>query len=104
MKIERFNEMFIDNYDYDKIITILKKKYGWGMGVINFTEDFESNTEYFFEPKSDLDYAEQFNIFLSDMEQGKMRGEFQNNHSLRLGKWKIGNQVDKPTSIYNKLL
>ena len=103
MRIERFNEMFEGQFDYDRIVTILKKKYGWGLGIINFTEDFESNPEYFSSPKDDRDYADQFNIFLSDMEIGKMRGEFQNTHSLEPGKWRLGYQVSKPTSIYNKL-
>ena len=102
MRIERFNEMFQGQYDYDRIITILKKKYGWGDGVINFTEDFESNNEYFQSPQDDRDYANQFNVFLSDMEVGKMRGEFQNIHSLEPGKWKLGYQVNKPTSFYSK--
>ena len=70
MRIERFYEMFEGQFDYDRIVTIMKKKYGWGLGVINFTEDFESNSEYFLSPKDDRQYAEQFNIFLSDMENG----------------------------------
>ena len=102
MKINKFHEMFQGSYDYDKILNILKKKYDWGFGIRQFIEDFESNTEYFLNPVDDRDYVEQFNIFLCDMEAGKMRGEFQNLHSIKLGNWQTGFQVPRPTSIYNK--
>ena len=103
MKIKRYNEMFQDKFDYDRIIKILKKTYGWGLGVITLIDEFESNPEYFMNPQNEDDYIEQFNIFLSDKNINRMRGELNNTPSLRLGTWKLGTQVSKPTSIYNKL-
>lgn len=103
MKVKKFLEMFNDTYDYDVIISNLKKRYGWGLGVINLIDDFETNDEYFMSPVDDEDYTQQFNIFLTDHKIGKMRGKLNNTHSLRLGKWKLGYQVDYPTSFYNKL-
>jgi hypothetical protein len=104
MKIKKFNEMFENKFDYDRIIRILRKTYGWGMGVISSIDEFEQNPEYFQSPQDDDQYIELFNIFLTDKNMNRLRGEFRNNHSLRLGKWKLGIQVDRPTSIYNKLL
>ena len=104
MKIKKFFEMFEEKFDYDRIIRILKKTYGWGLGVVTSIDEFETNTEYFLNPQNDDEYIEQFNIFLTDKTKNRLRGDFRNDHSLRLGKWKLGIQVDKPTSIYNKLL
>jgi len=102
--IKSFNEMkFVDKFDYDRIINILKKSHGWGFGVISQIDDFEDNIEYFLNPIDDNDYAEQFHIYLTDKETGRLRGEFRNTHSLRLGKWRLGIQSQKPTSIYTKL-
>ena len=103
MKIKRFFEMYEDRFDYDKILKVLKDNYGWGFGVISSIDEFESNDEYFIDPQSDDDYIDQFNVFLKDKQVGKMRGKLNNTHSLRLGKWKLGYQVNNPTSIYNKL-
>ena len=98
------NEMnYEDKFDYSKIIRILKKSHGWGFGIVSSIEEFEDNQEYFLNPIDENDYAEQFHIFLTDKETGQLRGQFNNKHSLRLGKWKIGNQVASPVSIYNKL-
>lgn len=104
MKIKKFYEMFEDKFDYDKIIENLKKKYGWGLGVISHIDEFEQNSEYFLNPQDDFDYVDQFHIYLTDKNLNRLRGRFKNDPSLRLGKWKLGFQVDKPTSIYNKLL
>lgn len=104
MKLKKVNEMLNNKFDYDKIINILKKTHGWGFGIINLTEDFESNDLYYIDPVDDNDYAEQFHIFLTDLETGRLRGQFRNEHGLRLGKWKISTPVDAPTSIYNKLM
>ncbi len=103
MKIKKFNEMLEDKFDYDSILQSLRKIYGWGNGVLSFIDEFESNGEYFLDPQSDDEYIEQFNIFLRDKQINKIRGKLNNTHSLRLGKWKLGYQVDSPTSIYNKL-
>ncbi len=103
--IKKFYEMnFQDQYDYDNIIMILKKNHGWGFGVLAYTDEFENNEEYFKSPLGDDDYAEQFHIFLTDKQTGKLRNEFTNKHSLRLGKWKLGIQLANPVSIYNKLM
>lgn len=102
--LKTFNEMnYQDKFDYDTIISIMKKSYGWGMGVISFIDEFENNEEYFSNPDNDHDYSIQFNIFLTDKQTGQLRGEFNNKQSLRLGKWKTGFQVAAPVSIYNKL-
>ena len=103
MKIKRFNEMMMDEFNYDHIIRDMRKNHGWGNGCINYTDDFEFNTEYFLNPDNDNDYAEQFHIYLSDLQAGQLRGELQNTQSLRQGKWKLGIQVDHPVSIYSKL-
>lgn len=103
MKIKKFNEMFEDRYDYDRIISILKKTHGWGFGIINNIDDFEANPEYFSDPIDDNDYAEKLHIYLTDLETGQLRGRFNNKQSLTQGKWKLGIQVPSQTSIYNKL-
>lgn len=103
MKIKRFFEMFEDKYDYAKIVDILRKNYGWGIGILSSIDEFESNEEYFTYPESDYEYAEEFNVYLQDVKVDKMRGKLNNTSSLRLGNWQTGIQVDKPTSIYNKL-
>jgi hypothetical protein len=102
MKIKKLNEMMDDVYDYSNIINIMKKRYHWGFGVMNFFEDFESNPEYFQSPKGDDNYADEFNIFLKDLQTGNMRGGFQNRQSLRPGEWNTGIKVNRPESIYNK--
>ncbi len=92
-----------DMFDYEKILRTLKNSYGWGLGVITSIDEFESNEEYFLDPKSEEDYIDQFNVYLKDKQVGKERGKLDSTPSLRLGKWKLGYQVDKPTSIYNRL-
>ena len=101
-KIKKFNEMFEDKYDYDKIIRMLKKTHGWGLGIMNNIEDFESNEEYFLNPIDENDYSEQFHIYLTDLKHNRLRGQLDNNPSLRVGKWKIGPIVAKPVSIWSQ--
>lgn len=101
-KIKKFFEMFEEKYDYDKIIRIIKKTHGWGFGIINKIDDFETNNEYFKDPIDEHDYVEQFHIYLTDLECGRLRGEFNNDPKLRLGRWKTGIQVNKPISIYSQ--
>lgn len=96
--------MFQDKYDYTHIVRILRKSHGWGMGIVNYTEDFESNDEYFKSPEDDNDYAEQFHIFLTDLQTGQLRGRFNNRNKFMLGKWKLGRSISSPVSIYNKLM
>lgn len=95
--------MYEDKYDYEKIIKSLKIKYGWGLGILTSIDEFESNDEYFSNPQTEEDYVLQFHTFLKDKQVGNLRGRMNNQHSLRLGSWNVGNQVDAPTSIYNKL-
>ena len=101
-KIKKFFEMFEDKYDYDKIIRMLKKTHGWGFGVIQSIDDFESNEEYFKEPVDENDYVEQFHIYLTDLKCGRLRGDFNNDSNLRVGRWTRGVQVNKPTSIWSQ--
>lgn len=103
MRIKKFFEMFSEDFDYDKIIKILRKSYGWGMGIITKIDEFEGNQEYFLDPQNDDDYIEQFNIFLKELSSNRLRGKFNNTQSLKMGKWKLGPNVNYPTSIYNKL-
>lgn len=103
MRIKKFLEMMDDKFDYQRIIQILKKTYGWGIGIITSIDEFENNPDYFSNPQTDDDYIEQFNIYLTDKIANRSRSKLNNTPSLRLGKWKLGIQVDSPTSIYNKL-
>ena len=100
MRIKRFNEMQENVFNYDHIIRILKKSHGWGgAGALAQVDDFESNKEYYLNPDNDNDYAEQFHIYLTDMETGQLRGEFNNDTLMRVG----GKQIANPISIYNQL-
>ena len=94
--------MFEDKYDYYKIIRMLKKTHGWGFGVIQSIDDFESNVEYFIDPVDENDYVEQFHIYLTDLKCGRLRGQFNNDSKLRVGHWNKGIQVNKPTSIWSQ--
>jgi hypothetical protein len=50
--LSTFNEMnYPDQFDYDRIISILKKTHGWGFGIIDSIDEFESNEEYFKNPQ-----------------------------------------------------
>ena len=65
-------------------------------------DDFEDNEEYFKDPVDDNDYVEQFHIYLTDLECGRLRGDFNNDRNLRVGHWNKGVQVNKPNSIWNQ--
>jgi len=101
MRIMRFNEMMEDKYDYERIIKDLKGR-GWGFGIISSVDDFEANDQYFTNPNSDDEYADQFHVYLTDLQTGQLRGRFNNKQSLRLGTWQHGIQVNTPVSIYNQ--
>ena len=101
--IRKFNEMYEDRYDYDHILRMLKADHGWGFGSISYVDDFESNDLYFFDPKTDDQYAEQFHVYLTDQQSGQLRGRFNNRDSVRLGKWQTGTQANSPVSIYNRM-
>jgi hypothetical protein len=100
--LKSFSEMSEDKFDYEKIIRTLKKTHGWGMGVLNHIDDFESNKEYFQNPEDDNEYVENFHIYLSDLENNRLRGDFNNDSSLRVGRWNTGVQVNNPKSIWSR--
>lgn len=87
-------------FDYPRILRILQKTKGWGQGSMSYVEEFE-NSEYFKNPENNHDYAEQFHIFLVDLQRGETQG-WSKSPSLPLGKWKTGPTVMSPTSIYNR--
>lgn len=101
-KIKKFFEMFEDKYDYDKIIRMTKKSHGWGFGVINKIDGFEDNEEYFKDPIDENDYVEQFHIYLTDLECGRLKGGFINDRNLRVGHWNKGVEVNSPRSIWSQ--
>lgn len=101
-KIKKFFEMFEDKYDYDKIIRMIKKSHGWGFGVIQKTDDFEDNEEYYKDPIDENDYVEQFHIYLTDLECGMLKGGFINDRNLRVGNWNKGVGVNNPRSIWSQ--
>lgn len=101
-KIKRFNEIYTNVYNYEHV-TKLIKSHGWGMGSIQFTNEFEENSEYFKDPIGDNDYAEQFHIYLTDKKFNRVRTGLNRNYPLRVGKWQMGTQVTEPVSFYNKL-
>jgi hypothetical protein len=103
MRIKRFNEMMDNKFNYDHIIRTMVKNHGWGNGCIDYVNDFESNSEYFLNPQNDNEYAEQFHIYLTDLQTGQLRGQLQNKHNLRQGKWKLGTQVNRQVNWYSKL-
>ena len=103
MRIKKFFEMYEEKYDYRKILRVLKDRFGWGLGVITFIDEFESNDEYFLNPQSEDDYIIQFDRFLKDKRINRIVGKFNNTHPILLGKWKMDYEVTRPESIYNKL-
>lgn len=92
--LKKFIEMYEDKYNYDHIISILKKSHGWGLGVISSIDEFENNSEYFLDPGDDNDYAEKFHIYLTDKKTGFMRGDYNRKYSIK---------ANNLTSFYNKL-
>jgi hypothetical protein len=66
-KIKTFDEIVekLDStdYDYDNIIQMLKSQHGWGDLSGQYFEDFE-NSEYFNDPITDGEYADQMHKWL----------------------------------------
>ena len=91
-----------NKYNYDKIIRILNKSFGWGLGASLKIEDFENNKDYFQNPKNDDDYVIQFNSYLTDVELGKLISDIGRNSTLRVGDWHRGFHVVRPYPYYNK--
>lgn len=103
MRIKKFFEFFeSEKFDYDKILRMIRKIHGWGFGVINYIDDFESNEEYYKNPIDANDYVEQFHIYLTDLQSKKLRGSFDKRPILNTGQWKIGPIVNKPISIWSQ--
>lgn len=103
MKYLKFFEELV-NYDYDFILRILRKNHGWGNASANYFMQFEKDNEYFLNPQDSNDYANQFHVFFTDLQSGRLRGTFHKEPSgLRLGTWKTSISVKSSTSIYNKL-
>jgi len=104
MKIKKFFELHSEEYDYEKIMRILKKTHGWGQGSSKHIEEFENREEYFLNPIDENDYVEKFHIFLTDLTTNRLRGDFNNETSLKIGKFRFGIPVSSQTSIHNKFL
>lgn len=103
IKIKKFFEMN-HNFDYEKVLKLLRGNYGWGMGSMINVEDFEDNEEYFKNPSNEDEYVDQFHSYLTDLKHGELRDKFRNRTSLRVGEWQRGVRVIRPTSIYNKFI
>jgi hypothetical protein len=101
MRIKRFFEMQETEWNWNKVISILKS-HGWGEGALQWKEEFENNSEYFHNPQDDSDWAQQFHIFLTDYFSGQLRGELNRRIGLRVGDWQRGVHVRKPISFYSK--
>jgi len=102
--LRKFNEMEHTNeFDNDKILKIMKSDWGWEMGILQWTDDYENNPEYYQSPSDENDYVIGFNKFLIDKLSGRLIGSFRKDFPLRGGTWQIGPTYTKPTSIYNKL-
>ena len=86
-----------NGFDYDRILSILRKVHGWGNSCKQYIKEFESS-EFFKNPTDNNHYVEQFHIFLTDkfIEHG--------NDSLKVGKWRGQGVVQRPVSIYNQMI
>jgi len=86
-----------NGFNYDRILSILRKVHGWGNSCNQQIKEFESS-EFFKNPIDNNDYVEQFHIFLTDkfIEHG--------NDSLKVGKWRGQGVVQRPVSIYNQMI
>ncbi len=104
MKYVKFFENFNSNYDYDMILRIMKKVHGWGNGCSQYFDDFENNGDYFKNPEDSHLYANEFHVFLTDLQTGRLRGQFHKVPSgLRPGVWKMSIPVYKPPTIQKYL-
>jgi hypothetical protein len=99
MKHLKYFESF-NRYDYDFILRIIKKEHGWGNGSSQYFNEFENNTDYFNNPIDSNDYANNFHIYLTDLQNGRLRGDFHKVPSgLRTGIWKMSMPVYNPNQI-----
>lgn len=103
IKIRRFNEM-LQSFDYDRIKRNLRSSYGWGEGSMTLCSDFEQNSEYYEEPKNEIEYVDQFHIYLFDLFSNRMRNSgLPRQIGIHLGDWPFGTKVSKSKNFYNKL-
>ena len=104
MKYVKFFENFNSNYDYDMILRILSKTHGWGNGCSQYFDDFENDSNYFNNPEDSNLYASQFHVYLTDLQNDRLRGKFHKVPSgLRTGIWKMSIPVYKPATIQKYL-
>jgi hypothetical protein len=104
MKHLKYFENFNSNYDYDMILRIMKKTHGWGNGCYQYFDDFENDSNYFNNPEDSSLYANQFHVYLTDLQNGRLRGQFHKVPSgLRPGVWKMSIPVYKPATIQKYL-
>lgn len=97
MKNLKTFEAFGNGYNYERILSTLRKVHRWGNSCRQYLKEFETS-EYFKDPIDNNDYVEQFNIFLSDKFFKK------GNNSLKVGQWRRQPTITRPTSIYNQLV
>lgn len=90
------------DFDFEKIIRILRKNHGWGIGILCRIDDFESDENYYKSPMDENDYVEQFNIYLNDLESNRLKGTLNKDASLKVGNWNKSVQVLKPNSIWSQ--
>jgi hypothetical protein len=102
IRIKRFSQI-LEQWNYDYILNIIKSD-GWGGGALQFTDDFEKNDEYSANILNDDEYAEMFRIYLLDLENNRLRGTYNKNPSLKVGKWTGQPTVANRVSIYSKFI
>ena len=79
-----------ENINYKRVLSIMRDRHGWGLGVIEMIKDFENDTSHFRNPKDSVDYADQFDVFLHD----KFNKKYDNiDDTIR---------VEDPISIYSQ--
>ncbi len=103
IKIKRFNEM-LRSFDYDRIKRDLRSSHGWGEGSMTLCSEFEQNSEYFENPKNEIEYVDQFHVYLFDLFSKRMRGSgLPRQTGIHLGEWPFGAKISTPRNFYNKL-
>lgn len=103
IKIKRFGEI-LESFDYDRIKKDLRSSHGWGEGSMTLCSDFEQNSEYFENPKNEIEYVDQFHIYLFDLFSNRIRDNgLPRNNGIVLGDWPFGTKVSNPRNFYNKL-
>ncbi len=100
MKYLKYFEELNSYFDYELILDIIRSEYGWGNGSIQYFNDFENNKDYFLNPRDSHEYALQLNVYLTDLQNGRLRGDFFKVPSgLRKGIWKMSIPVYNPPTF-----